>query len=308
MYRKLEIKHLAILFALLLGIVIFVKLADNKRGGRTFRNNLVKINQEQVTAIEISPKTAVGKTLRLFQENDTWMVESNGKKYLADPATPGSLTNELNNASPERVVATGKDRWEQYEVGDSTGTRVKVYEGSNLTANLIIGKFSFSQTRKMTTYARIAGEKEVYGIKGFMAMSFNRKLDDFRKQIVLQSSSSDWKRLTFTYPADSSFVMEKTGEDWTVNGQPADSASVADYFNDIKYISENRFAEETPSGSPTHLLKIEGDNQMTTIEIKGFYKDDDNFAVESSQNKGNFFNNKDLTEKLFVPSSRFLEQ
>ena len=228
MYRKLEIKHLAVVFVLLLGIVILVKLADNKRGGRTFKKNLVKINQEQVTAIEISPKTTAGKTFRLFQENDTWMVESEDKKYLADPATAGSMTNELNTAAPERVVATGKDRWEQYEVGDSTGTRVKVYESSNVTADLIIGKFSFSQTRKMTTYARIAGEKEVYGIEGFLAMSFNRKLDDFRKQTVLQASSSDCKRLTFSYPADSSFVMEKTGEDWTVNGQPADPASVAD--------------------------------------------------------------------------------
>ena len=138
MYRKLEIKHLAVVFVLLLGIVIFVKLADNKRGGRTFKKNLVKINQEQVTAIEISPKTAAGKTLRLFQENDIWMVEFEGKKYLADPATAGSLTNKLNNAAPERVVATGKDQWEQYEVSDSTGTRVKVYEGSNVTAALIM--------------------------------------------------------------------------------------------------------------------------------------------------------------------------
>jgi hypothetical protein len=282
-------------------------MADSRKGGRTFREELVDVSPDEVTSLEISPKVEGNKVIKLLKENDSWFVESGDKRYRADPSLPSAMINELNSMKPESVVATGDERRVQYEVTDSLGTRVKLFSGNNLLADLIIGKFSFSQPQKMTSYIRLEGDKVIYGVDGMLGMSFNRNVDSFRDKTVIKSNSSDWSRLVYKYPADSSFTLEKAAEGWTVNGQPADSASVAEYFNAIRNLSDSRFAENKTGMSVTHSLLIEGNNDMEKVEINGYYQEDGVFMVESSQNRGNIFESTELAEKIFISSSSLLE-
>ena len=307
MYRKLNIKILAIIFSILMIVVVLTEMADSRKGGRTFREELVDVSPDEVTSLEISPKVEGNKVIKLLKENDSWFVESGDKRYRADPSLPSAMINELNSMKPESVVATGDERRVQYEVTDSLGTRVKLFSGNNLLADLIIGKFSFSQPQKMTSYIRLEGDKVIYGVDGMLGMSFNRNVDSFRDRTVVKSNSSDWSRLVYKYPADSSFTLEKAAEGWTVNGQPADSASVAEYFNAIRNLSDSRFAENKTGMSVTHSLLIEGNNDMEKVEINGYYQEDGVFMVESSQNRGNIFESTELAEKIFISSSSLLE-
>ncbi|MDD4756434.1 MAG: DUF4340 domain-containing protein [Prolixibacteraceae bacterium] len=307
MYRKLNIKILAIIFSILMIVVVLTEMADSRKGGRTFREELVDVSPDEVTSLEISPKVEGNKVIKLLKENDSWFVESGDKRYRADPSLPSAMINELNSMKPESVVATGDERRVQYEVTDSLGTRVKLFSGNNLLADLIIGKFSFSQPQKMTSYIRLEGDKVIYGVDGMLGMSFNRNVDSFRDRTVVKSNSSDWSRLVYKYPADSSFTLEKAAEGWTVNGQPADSASVAEYFSAIRNLSDSRFAENKTGMSVTHSLLIEGNNDMEKVEINGYYQEDGVFMVESSQNRGNIFESKELAEKIFISSSSLLE-
>ncbi len=308
MYRKLNIKILAIIFSILLGIVVLTELADSRKGGRTFREDLVDVNPEEVTSIEISPKVEGNKVLKLFKENDLWFVESGDKRYRADQSLPSSMINELNTIKPESVVATGEERREQYEVSDSLGTSVKLFGGSELLADLIIGKFSFSQPRKMTSYIRLEGDDVIYGVNGMLGMSFNRDIDSFRDRTVIQSNISDWSRLVYKYPADSSFTLEKSAEGWAVNGQPADSASVAEYFSSIGNLTDSRFTEMTSAiSTATHSLVIEGNNNMEKVEVTGYYQENGTFLIESSQNKGTLFESSELAGKIFISPSEFIE-
>ena len=307
MYRKLNIKILAIIFSILMIVVVLTEMADSRKGGRTFREELVDVSPDEVTSLEISPKVEGNKVIKLLKENDSWFVESGDKRYRADPSLPSAMINELNSMKPESVVATGDERRVQYEVTDSLGTRVKLFSGNNLLADLIIGKFSFSQPQKMTSYIRLEGDKVIYGVDGMLGMSFNRNVDSFRDKTVIKSNSSDWSRLVYKYPADSSFTLEKAAEGWTVNGQPADSASVAEYFSAIRNLSDSRFAENKTGMSVTHSLLIEGNNDMEKVEINGYYQEDGVFMVESSQNRGNIFESTELAEKIFISSSSLLE-
>jgi hypothetical protein len=307
MYRKLNIKILAIIFTVLLLVVVLTEMADLRKGGRTFRENLVDVNTDEVTAFEISPKVEGNKVIKLIRENDLWFVELDDERYRADQSLPSSMISELNSLKPESVVATGDERHEQYEVTDSLGTRVRLFSGSNLLADLIIGKFSFSQPQKMTSYVRLGDDDVIYGVDGMLGMSFNRDLDSFRDRTVIKSNSSDWNRLVFSYPADSSFTLEKAGEGWTAGGQPADSASVAKYFNSLQNLTDSRFAESKANISATHKLVIEGNNSMEPIEITGYCPGDGSFIIESSHNKGNVFESSELAEKIFISSSELLK-
>lgn len=306
MYRKLDRKVLAGIFVVLLAVVILIEMADLRKGARTFREDLVEVETDKVTSLKVFPKVTGGEIIKITKQDEMWFVESGDVKYNADGSLVTSMISELNRIRPESVVAADDSRWEQYEVTDSLGTRVKLYNGTELLADLIIGKFSFSQPRKMTSYVRLADEKEVYGVDGMLGMSFNRNINSFRDRTVISSVSSDWKKLTFSYPADSSFVLEHAGNDWLINGQTADSASVAEYFSSVSNLRHGQFAESDPAIAVTHKLVIEGNNEMKPIEINGYYVDEENFIIESSQNRGSFFENGDLADKVFVSHKEFI--
>jgi len=154
----------------------------------------------------------------------------------------------------------------------------------------------------MTSYVRTAGEKEVFGIDGMIGMSFNRNVNYFRDNTVIDSPASEWTELVFSYPADSSFVMKKTDDKWMIDGQPADSSSVADYLSSLSDLSDSRFAEiDNAGGMPlTHRLVIGKSDGSDPVEIRGYFTGGDEFLVESSRNKGALFNSRELGEKIFI--------
>ena len=300
MFRKINSKLLYIVFAVLLALVVLVELLDSRKGNRTFKSDLVEVVPEEVTSIEIYPKAANGNLIKIFRENDNWKVESEGKKYNADQATAGRMITELNSLKPKSVAATKKENWGKFEVTDSLGTHVKLLKGSDVAADLVIGKFSYSEPRNMTSYVRLADDNKVYGVDGMLGMSFNRNINSFRDRTVIKSNKNDWTKLTFSYPADSSFVLEKRGEKWMIGEMETDSASVAQYFTKIANLTDGSFAEQKPVFAPTHRLTIEGNNMMQKVEVVGYYSDPENFVLESNQNHDTWFNSKTSAEKVFV--------
>ncbi len=308
MYRKINIKILAVIFIVLLVVTVVTQMVDLRKGNRTFKQDLVTVNADEITSLEVYPKSAGGKPVTLKKENDTWTVEADGKAYRADQSAPGSMIAQLNEMKAKSLATSDKDRWKEFEVTDSLGTRVKLYNGSNLAADVIFGKFSYSQPQTMTSYVRLTGEDEVYGVDGMMGMSFNRNMDSFRDKTILKSSSSDWTKLTFTCPADSSFTLEKMNDKWLIGSTVADSAAVVKYFRSLNRVTSSKFAQSEPAGQPTHRLKIEGNNNMVPLEITGYYNGADDFILGSTQNEGNYFNDKETAEKIFVSTQKLLRQ
>lgn len=300
MFRKINSKLLISVFVVLLAFVVIVELMDSRKGNRTFKSDLVDVIADDVTSIELYPKAVSGSLIRLFKENDKWKVESDGKTYNADGPGALRMINELNDMKPKSVAATGKDRWKQFEVTDSLGTRVKLMSGNKVLADLVIGKFSFSQPNNTTSYVRLSEDKEVYGVNGMLAMSFNRHLNTFRDRTIIKSDKNNWTKLSFSYPADSSFVLEKRENKWMIGDMQADSAKVAQYFTRIANLTDGNFADGKPSVSPTHHLSIEGKNMMQNVEITGYYEGPDNFVLESNQNPDTWINSKTTANKVFV--------
>ncbi len=300
MFRKINSKILISIFVVLLALVVLVELIDSRKGNRTFKNELVNVEAAEVTSLELYPKAVNGNLIRIFLENEKWKVESDGKTYNADGPNVTRMIAELNEMKPKSVAATSKDKWEQFEVTDSLGTRVKLMKGSDVLADVVIGKFSFQQPRTTTSYVRLTDDKEVYGVEGMLAMSFNRNLNSFRDRTIIKSNKADWTKLTFSYPADSSFVLEKRDNKWMIGDMQADSAKVAQYFTRIANLTDGSFVNEKPVIAPTHRLSIEGNNMMQKVEVIGYYSDPEHFVMESNLNPDTWINSKTTAEKVFT--------
>lgn len=300
MFRKVNLKTILIVFAALLILVVGIKLMDLKKGNRSFKSELVSVTPDQINKIDIYPRVMNGAKIELTKDGAHWTGNSKGTKFNADGSFAESIINQLNQLKPESVASNKKDRWKHYQVTDSLGTRVQLFAGNSLQADLYLGKFSFSSQRQPKSYVRLADDKTTYGVSGYIASSCNRDINGFKDKTVIHSNKGDWTKLTFTYPADSSFVLQKENSKWTIPTATVDSAKVVKFLSALQNINQYRYASQQPQGHPTFSLKI--DDDKGPIEIKG-YQENNGLVISSSENPGTYFDGKSIKKKLFPSRS-----
>ena len=216
------------------------------------------------------------------------------------------MYSQLLAILPKRLAARGEAKWNEFQV-DSTGSRVKVIEGSDVTLDLVIGRFSFQQPRTMNTFVRLYNDTDVYEVDGFLDMTFNQGANSFRDGTLINADFNSWIQLRFNYPADSSFQLMKTGDDWFVNDIKADSSKTVDYLRRLSKLSNSSFIDDfNPEKfiNPTYSLSIStADLQFT--ELKGF-ADTTQYVIHSSENPEAYFDGNSVGKSIFVGKSAFL--
>jgi len=315
MYKKLNIKTLSAVFIILLIVTVGVKIVDNAKGTNTLKSVLFEIDKDQVTSIVLQPRVLNGKQVELKKEGDAWKVIADGKHYNGDVSVITGLLNQVNGLKPIRLAARSKDKWSKFDLTDSLASVVTLMGNDGELARLYIGKFSYLQPRQapmmnqnpyqqqprgtMTTYVRSENEQEVFAVEGFLGSSVNRDANAFRNKKLLKVNPSTISKLTFDYPADSSFTMVKNENVWMSNGLPLDSASVASYLSSISTLNGSTFTDDevTPF---THQVKIQ-DDQMNIIEVKATLKGEQ-AIISTTQNRGSLFEEpKDRNfKKVFI--------
>lgn len=308
MSHKKNNRTLIIVFAVLLVAVVANYVIKNSRGERTFRDDIIEYKADDISRITFG-KAANNQETALFREDTVWKLQAGDKKYPADQELAGQIVEELAFITPERLVATKKDLWKEYDVNDSAGVKLTVYGPKKSKTGLIIGRFSYNQSnRQPSTFLRLEGENEVFAVEGYLGMVFNRDINSLRDKNIFKGNRDDLTRFTFTYP-DSSFTVVKENNVWLCEGIPADSARVSNYLNTVAYLAgmefRDDFSPESATGTPLKLL-IEGTN-IQSVELK-CYTDPIGRVVVSSLNPETFFSadKGDLFLRIYKGRSFFV--
>lgn len=302
-------KLLAIIFGILLilGILIFVFFEKNNE--RTFRGVLVDVDTSAVTEILIYPKSQNHNEVKLFKYENNWRVTlPSGRSAKVAPQRITSLFDQLLAIKPKRLAARDESKWNELQV-DSTGSRVKVFQGSKLALDLVIGRFSFQQPRTMNTFVRLYNDKDVYEVDGFLDMTFNQGANIFRDGTIIKSDYKNWQQIQFNYPADSSFQLVKSGNSWLLNGKATDSLKTTNYLNRLANFSNNNFIDDVNIDNlspPSFSLNITT-SDLQFIEIKA-YQDTSKIVIHSSQNPEAWFDGSSISKSIFVGKSTFLSK
>jgi hypothetical protein len=308
MFRSINNKILGLVFGVLLIAAVLLFLFGGGKNERTFCQVLVDIDTTAVTQILIYPKSQEHKEVKLFKEGKDWMVTlPSGKNAKVTVQKIRDVFVQLESIKPNRLAARDESKWNELQV-DSTGTRVKVYEGSKLALDIVLGRFSFQQPRSMNTFVRLYNDKDVYEVNGFLDMTFNQGANVFRDGTIIKSDYNNWQQLQFTYPADSSFQITKTNNKWFVNGLPADSAKTANYLRRLANLTNNNFVDQIKidtTSTPTFTLNI-STNDLQFIKVEAF-QTPESILVHSSQNPEAWFDGANLMKTVFVGKSSFLK-
>jgi hypothetical protein len=310
MFKNIPSRTLLFIFAALLVIAVLFIYYDSTHEERTFEKDIVKIDTTKVTTILLFPKVTNHKEVKLYKDGNYWFVQlENNKSVQADYSKVKNLLDLLAQMQANSVAAQTESRWSEYKV-DSSGTRVQVYEGSSIASDIIIGKFAFQQPRTALSYVRLKGEKFVYEVNGFLEFTFNQEPNDFRNSVLINDDFNNWKRLTFFYPADSSFQLVKdTSGHWTINNIRTDSARTADALRNLSHVSSTDFVDDYNQSelrNITYSLTIES-SVIGIIKLSG-YANTASLIIHSSQNSEAYFNGKasSLWQKIYLGKSNFI--
>lgn len=313
MSKKFDNRILLIVFIVLAGILVVSKFIRSKRADRTFKAELVLVDTSRVTKIRLYPRSENKEEILFIRSGNEWSVKKGDIISDAGKESVENLLSEIIRIKPQRLAANSKEKWKDFHVTDSLATRIKIEEDGKETLDLMIGRFSYKQQNNPyaaygrsnisgITYVRLAGEKEVYAIDGFLSMTINMGFNHWRNQIIIRTNKSDLTKLTFGYPADSSFVASKRDTIWIVDKELADSAKMEQYLNMLSYRNSTFFVDDySPNVNPDYVLTVEGNN-MSPIVIQTFRKAENEFIINSSLNPRSFFKSEksDLFSKIFI--------
>jgi len=308
MVNKLSIKNLGITFLALLVIVALFYIYDAAHSDSSFRENIISIDTSAVTSISIFPKSFNHKEVKLYKDYNGWKVNLTSGKSINIPFDKvQEVMILLTSIKPLSVAAQSRDKWKDFNV-DSAGTRIKVYEGNKNSLDMTIGKFAYQQPRSMSTYVRVSGDDNVYLVNGFLDYAFNHNADYFRDNNVINDDYDNWSKLTFNYPADSSFQLVNKNGKWEENGKAVDSAKVFRYITSISNISIPNFIDN-PSQSLLSKFKYSLAIKSTQGIINvNAYEDSTSMAITSSQHKDTYFDGKkaDAWKRIFISKKSLL--
>lgn len=301
----------------ILAFTVLIKLPDERS---TLKEKIVDFDSTEVSRIILNPRSSYGKPFEFIKKDGEWFVkqeavESAAKKYETD-----NIILELLSVKPQNLVSKSKAKWAEYEVSDSTGTRIRfMNKKGKVLSDLVVGKFTYKQSGNQmnmygrgniqgTSYIRVTGEDEVYGVEGFLALSFNRAFNDWRDNTFLSISTGDITSIKFTYPVDSSFLLSKKDGKWFTDLVPADSAAVANYLSTLGNLNGQEFNDSfKPASNPDYQIFIEGNN-LLNISIKCYRQPDGSLVLNSSLNPDIYFNSspEGIFGKIFIPRKKFI--
>lgn len=306
MFKKFKSWMLMIVLAVLMIIYLVVRYAGS--GERTFREKVLSFDAATITEILIKdPKSKEGGPLDLKLNGDRWMVSNGGKEYSADSNVVKNILKQLSDLPTKRYAGKGPDAWKKYELTDSSATLVTLKASKQTAAEIYIGKFAYNQPKDqqmqaqgrqqqgdMTTYVRLADEKDVYAVDGFLKMGLGSNINTYRIRALAGVNQADITRITSEAPGNRK-VLEKVDGNWLFNGTPTDSIMALKFRSTLARINGSKFVDQDiPPSNPEYTVKIEGNN-FTPIQIDAYLVADTNVAyiITSSVNPGSYFNGKE---------------
>ena len=316
--KSINNKNLVIILAALIAVFVLARVFRSPKLESNLAESLVSTDTATVDRLIVHPRSANGEAFEFTRKGKDWRVRhaEGGKEASADASAVQAALGYLVKMVPQKVVTRKAEKYGQFDVGDTT-TRVQVFQGKELLAELRIGRTDFAMPSGGmqnpfggggmpggSTFVRVGEDAQVYAVEGFLESAFNRSFDEWRDKALLRLRAGDVTRVRFDYP-DSAFVLEKQGKNWQVDGAEADSAAVRNFLSSMEYRNGNGFVDDFQPSTPTYSISFEGEKGALVV-MKAWKRETD-VVVGSSANPGVMMKVNDR-DALFGIKREFLKK
>lgn len=302
MMKKINNKILFVILVILAALFVATRVLRNTAREGNLDKNVLAFDTTGIDRITLLRDT--GTTITLSRTRDAWTVSHDKTTSNAEKARVRELLGALSNLTPERFVTRSEDKWDTYEVAPENAIGVEIFRDKKRLTGLMIGKEAAGKT-----YVRNSDEREVYTVNGYLRSTTGKDFDAWRDASFLRIERDGIYRITFSYPADSSFTIEKKNNAWMVDDAKADSTAVSQYLNRLRSKDHRHFADGfLPDRKPDVVLTFTGGENDTVVEAwnTAFYE----WVYRSSRQPDVFFldSKMDLTRDILQGRSTFVKK
>lgn len=300
-------RKLTFLFLVLLGIWGIAKNTF-KHKTNSFKTDLIRIDTAQVDIIMIDHK---GEAEMILQRNTTtqWIATKETVMTTANREAINSFLNNIQLIKTESIAAKEKEKWRKYAVDEANGTRIKIYAGSQLLEDFIVGRFNLNEeTSKGLSYVRISDGEEVYAIEGLLSQRLGQGFNAYRNKDLIKIVEEDITSLALASVDGAVKTFSKLNNVWINNDSIViDSIEISHYLSGIQHIMGSNFVDDiepTTYSMPKYkTLVVTSNNKPQPVTIT-CYRDEARilpYIIQSSQNEEAYFGSKesDLFQKIF---------
>jgi len=228
---KLNNKILAIVLSVLVLILIYQKFI-HKADNRSFKDVLLELESSDIDQFKLINRGIVSQ---LEKTEGGWILKGdNGDDYPVNSSAVGPLLDAARGVKTQQLVSRSADKHAEYELDAASGKLLECYSKGKLLGGLYAGRFNFDQARRAAkTYVREAGDSDIYSTEGFLAMSLDRKPDDFRIKEILPGLKPDELNKITLMEGGTTQTIEKTLDASWMDGESVmlDSISLSNYIN-----------------------------------------------------------------------------
>jgi hypothetical protein len=233
-------KTLGIIFGALLVIFLLSKWLSAPKD-RSFDPEIINLDTTKVQQLIVNKPGEDPFTLE--KNANGWSLIQGDMRYTPTASSVQGLMSNLSSIVANRIVTKNPERYKEYNVDDSTGTRIQAMQDGKVLGDVVVGRFNFNQaTRSGISYLKQHGENEVYAVEGFLSMSLTQGFDNYRDKRIVSLNKNDVTRFTLEQQ-NARMVVSKIGNDWKDDQQmDIDSADMESFLNNLQSVSGTTFA------------------------------------------------------------------
>lgn len=175
-------RKLLIAFGILL-LVTLVYSTFEKRRTTSRITPFARVDVEEIMRIEV--KAQGEEEVAMERQGDRWVIVS-PITYPANQSNVESLLEKVADLSVTNLVSSNPANHDLYEVGNDTGTLVRLLGGRNKDRRLLtfyVGKVTSDISG---TYVREFGVDDVYAASGLLRGYFNKTLSAWRDRTIFK--------------------------------------------------------------------------------------------------------------------------
>ena len=204
---------------------------------------------------------SLDEPVRLERLQTDWSV--NG--HPADSGFVARFLSELEGAEVGDIFSTNSANHSRMGVSADSAV-VVVIEAAGSTDTLFLGS---PGPGFGAVFARIPGEDEVRLVSGDLRSPARRTLDQWRSKRILALDTASIQSIEVERDGES-FELVRSDAGWSVDGESADSATVALLLGELRSLQASSFAEDQTvfEGDPDRTVLIRGSDGAPIATVR----------------------------------------